>query len=1244
MSTLDNEPEKKNQDDRTKGMVIAGVAASEVLDSSGERISIKNTDISDLENGTATLNVEHAVQGEDGAFGQETVGKIFFAKKIFGEDDCENDIQRKFWDQVKAPLIFILGRLYDAAGHDSAKAIAAQIRDHHANNEMINCRLSIEGITLHKDEDGYLTATVARKVSITLKPCNRTCDTELILDPQAPPGFDKAPVTENLAKSLRKAIPGISTTIGSFSVDIAPVLLVPELRKALDSGGYTGGTAPGNLTGGAALATESVSGVKSKKRRQVIDLVAAYNPDKVSKQEFETKLKELLPELGEDYLKHFHELAEKIHVRNRASKLGKVEQLTPIECLVKVEEAYIELKKALGPEDEKSVPFGGHNVVPGKIQLADRTVEVLFEDRQYYYVVPEGKISGYSVGDLAKLPKLKEGRYFRVISRPHLPISSTFPVAPSTPLGKSERLAKEERVSFTGDAVPDIEAMGPEEVGQLFETTQSPYVKSMAATSPKLPAKYLKEVLNTNWPTSDMRRQANRAVSYRKDLDPETWKVLYGKDPAWGLGPLQRHPELMKDPGVEKLATRDQNYHDTVISNPHLSESGLGHILTNSTDSNVRIDAAAHPALSEQNISDFIDNISDPKNLNSQKRAGDIATEMAKNPKFSPDHTNRLMAHPHLSVKQAAAYSKHVTPEQLGELINNWEPGSHRVAAASSDNLPADMASKVLRDEAYGENVHHQILHRKDLRPEDLAHVVRDDTSHSYATQKRALAHQNMDPKTLSNILMNPDESGAYRHIAARHKNTSPEALKEAAFRNFRVGSYANSAEPEDGVLSAALLQNPSFSPEHVTDLINAFPKEQDPRENRFLRGRAIFNRGDLTTEQLQAGLDNPNLAGSALSHPKISSQQLGEFWGKNKTNEPYHSILAEHPNTPDAVLNELQSSGDGNAAMIARSKIKQQSPDAYHDEHVMSSLGTGKLRKLRDLMESKGVSEIHPNKLPPGDFSKIREPNGNVSLKAIQAAIDNSPKTRWNVSHDRWEGAQRHNDHEDDDEGVTSQNVFQMNLSDHHLRALREAGAYPEFKKLAQASFSSNHPVTNSTVGWVRYTGDPHNGYHIDEVQSDFGQSFHKKIAGQAKSHAMKEAEEKGLKGADAEKYVTKRQGELTAEGHKYLPDDKHALISNILFQGKPANEHIFEAFRQYMRDKGHHNTPIHINTPALKAPLSGLKENHPIPGHFHQTYEKIPKQAGFTEAKYGDLPTQNNPQLQGKPTLQDKVRKSLG
>jgi len=162
-----------------EGTWIDGIAASECIDSSGERIEIKGVDISSLTK-DGVLNWEHK---SDSA--SCIVGKIYDAKKILKRSECSNDRHRYYWDKVKMPYIYISGQLFDSVGHEQAKEVAAMLRydqniDKNSNKnkdlkKLIN--FSIEGSKLKK-EGQVIKKCIARKVSITILPCNKTCEAE----------------------------------------------------------------------------------------------------------------------------------------------------------------------------------------------------------------------------------------------------------------------------------------------------------------------------------------------------------------------------------------------------------------------------------------------------------------------------------------------------------------------------------------------------------------------------------------------------------------------------------------------------------------------------------------------------------------------------------------------------------------------------------------------------------------------------------------------------------------------------------------------------------------------------------------------------------------------------------------------------------------------------------------------------------------------------------------------------------
>ena len=165
--------------DTKHGTFIHGIAASEHLDSSGERIIINGVDISSLTK-DGVFNFEH--QSKETS---HIVGKVLEAKKILKKEDCENEYHKYFWKKVKMPFIYVAGELFDHVGHSAAQDVAAMLRyDKNLNKDETKALInfSIEGSRLGK-EGSNITKCIARKVSITITPCNKMAQAEYFEKP-----------------------------------------------------------------------------------------------------------------------------------------------------------------------------------------------------------------------------------------------------------------------------------------------------------------------------------------------------------------------------------------------------------------------------------------------------------------------------------------------------------------------------------------------------------------------------------------------------------------------------------------------------------------------------------------------------------------------------------------------------------------------------------------------------------------------------------------------------------------------------------------------------------------------------------------------------------------------------------------------------------------------------------------------------------------------------------------------------
>ncbi len=301
------------------GMLIDGIFASEAIDSSGEILDVKGADISDFEEGKGVLNYEHRGDDAPGASPNDVVGRIVYATKIYKETDCANERQRKYWKQIELPFIYGIIRLHDGAGHPGSIAAAAHFRDYAANKEDALGRFSIEGSTLSRgdgSESNRLLSTVCRRVAYTFKPCNKSADSGMIIDPNAPEGFEHEPNAKpkdklaNLAEISKKEKGGRVIGMGPTFTHYEP------LDKATTAGSYN--AAPSSLQGGSALQIEDAG----LRRKLHVNCAKAAVRDWDKKEPLRPFLKNRLPDADPDFLQRFADDVENI-------KLKKKEQEDP---------------------------------------------------------------------------------------------------------------------------------------------------------------------------------------------------------------------------------------------------------------------------------------------------------------------------------------------------------------------------------------------------------------------------------------------------------------------------------------------------------------------------------------------------------------------------------------------------------------------------------------------------------------------------------------------------------------------------------------------------------------------------------------------------------------------------------------------------------------------------------------------------------------------------------------------------
>ena len=154
---------------KNKALEIDMCAGSELRDSQGETLSIEGADISELEAGKGRLNDNHG----KGFF--NSIGLVTEAKKIFKAEDCENERHRYYWEQTKAPYLYVRGRIYNDEDHPNAKAAAAILRNIHKSDCPLKIKASVEGGVISRGlkDPSRLERTKIHSIAITFTPANK---------------------------------------------------------------------------------------------------------------------------------------------------------------------------------------------------------------------------------------------------------------------------------------------------------------------------------------------------------------------------------------------------------------------------------------------------------------------------------------------------------------------------------------------------------------------------------------------------------------------------------------------------------------------------------------------------------------------------------------------------------------------------------------------------------------------------------------------------------------------------------------------------------------------------------------------------------------------------------------------------------------------------------------------------------------------------------------------------------------
>lgn len=773
---------------------------------------------------------------------------------------------------------------------------------------------------------------------------------------------------------------------------------------------------------------------------------------------------------------------------------------------------------------------------------------------------------------------------------------------------------------------------------------------------------------------------------------------------------------MLDDEALNMLASNNK-YANAVADNPNfklehaLKAAPYAHERFISSLAQVHPEYLKHPELARHllngsTVRDAIGHgVGTPEQLHDIARhAQDYHTVAAvlKRPDANAEHLKTVLNHNHnfdASERESLAADfledRNRSPEDVLQALPHVDAGYSQIDAIRrhGDKFSPEQNARAL-DAIKGDKEF--FIKRAHLPKEAQLKLVDSDDPE---TVRSLAANEHLHPEAIDRILDKPSPNLGAIAEAVTHpqftENHHQKMVAKGLLGNEDVASnvalYSRSPER----VQAALSHHPDSPDVHANALRNTYVKLPHDTLLRIIDLAAKHN--DDYASIRDAVLKLPAEHHSALSDHKSS---LVRDSVAEHTNDPETlSKLAQdssstvrnsaifNKNTPIDVLESIADKPNHPAtrAYIDRA-LKAAKPDAHHKETVHAKFGTNKARKLRDMILESGKLEMRHKdlgNLAQGFKSGVNPKNGNLSAELLQQYIDSQPTARYNVSHDKWNGIQRHNDE--------NSKVFQLNLTDEHVRQMQQAGVYGTFRKL-QEEFTNSHPLKDHSIGWVRYTGKTRGkgkGIFIDEVQSDHAVPLAEKARTQRYRHEMnrhqRNAEEDhriykdewdlhGAKGqpapVDADEKTKERAQfvkDLYQKAHSEAgeaaqnafekananyPAAHQKKINEILFGGKHSSEVLLEAFHQHLRDKGHVGIPVAIHSVHSKA-AENLSDLEPgpdgkvdlskVPGHYQKGYKQVPEAMQMEPATYAadNMATQDNPEHQGKPTYQQPLRK---
>jgi hypothetical protein len=676
------------------------------------------------------------------------------------------------------------------------------------------------------------------------------------------------------------------------------------------------------------------------------------------------------------------------------------------------------------------------------------------------------------------------------------------------------------------------------------------------AVHPNLPTDKLQFYLDQKDPAMRMLPSINPSATPEQIMQGITDKHRDVRESWW------QHPGIEPDHLKLGLKDRSPKIRLELMKHPKMTPELLHHAITNDKDVNVRTQALGHANASAESVSHAL--LNDP--------VDSVRTQALVHPNLPPEMIDKAMEKPSVGLADKLKNKEGLTSDQIRKLYGTIPPEYQSALDQKKKSLADYEAQQRYRN--MSRLMERYIQHPN--MPEDLkVHAAQNYSLGDLRGWMLGKTHV-ATPKVLKTLFDRIQEKGGagyggYLDDIAKHPNFAKTDILDQMTRS------------ADADMRLRAARNPDLSSDQIRTLIMS----NSPGNNKILGELASKKNldGELLDNFIRQYHDDGQLMAIASRNPNLTEDHF-DVLGGHDSSDVRHKLM-QHPNVPMHILKEAVNDDSHGVKKLAKEKLAQHEPDAYNDaidgHEVNIHPATEKLKHLKGLVEEAGGA-IHKKDLQNIGFGgipgQILDGKGNVTPESIDYFLKTIPHTRYNVSYDKWDGAQMHDD-------TKEQTVLQLNMTNDHIKQLKGQGLYEMFAKMFETSKASGHPVDHHSLGWARIDDSQPGHWHVDEIQSDFGQNTMRQLS---------QAEEQGADPTEIQKYK---------EGLKKIIK---------VFSGpfKSVNHAILAATHVVARNKDISSTSMDM--PLDQARMSGMGTDRAFPGHFQHTYIQLPK-----DMKYG-------------------------